>query len=152
MKMKCPVAVMITLVLLSPVVVGGDWLHGHRHGNSPCDCHGQAGPDTIYSHSALSPAVDAAWGYTSAASACCGGSMGIPHFASPAGFHSWHGQSGVISRGHGRSVPRHGSFLSGFEGIPSMDGGGIHYRYPYHSYRRPWAHPGTPSTNVTIVW
>lgn len=44
------------------------------------------------------------------------------------------------------------SFLSGYEGLPNMDGGGIHYRYPYHSYRRPWAHPGPATTNISIVW
>ncbi len=47
--------------------------------------------------------------------------------------------------------PYHG-FLSGYEGLPSMDGGGVHQRYPYHSYRRPWFHPGPASSNVTIVW
>jgi hypothetical protein len=41
---------------------------------------------------------------------------------------------------------------TGFEGLPNMDGGGINYRFPYHSYRRPWAHPGPPVTNVSIVW
>lgn len=45
-----------------------------------------------------------------------------------------------------------GSGFTGFEGLPNMDGGGINHRYPYHSYRRPWAHPGPVSTNVNIVW
>jgi len=42
--------------------------------------------------------------------------------------------------------------LTGYEGLPNMDGGGVHGRYPYHSYRRPWFHPGPKSANVTIVW
>ena len=45
-----------------------------------------------------------------------------------------------------------GNDLTGYEGLPNMDGGGVNHRYPYHSYRRPWAHPGPPSTNVSIVW
>lgn len=28
----------------------------------------------------------------------------------------------------------------------------VHYRYPYYSYRRPWAHPGPLVPNVTIIW
>lgn len=43
-------------------------------------------------------------------------------------------------------------FLSGYEGLPFMDGGGVHQRYPYHSYRRPWFHPGPASANISIVW
>lgn len=30
--------------------------------------------------------------------------------------------------------------------------GGIHPRYPYYSYRRPWYPPGPASANVTIIW
>jgi len=29
---------------------------------------------------------------------------------------------------------------------------GIHDRYPYYSYRRPWYTPGRPSQNVNIIW
>lgn len=73
------------------------------------------------------------------ASACCGMTAGpggvahlglvhsMIHVAGPAGY-------------------------SGYEGLPGMDGGGVHGRYPYHSYRRPWAHPGPKSANVSIVW
>jgi hypothetical protein len=152
MKKICPLIVLFTMLLLSPSVDAGDWLHGHRHGDTHCDCHADRGTNTDYFHPAINPAVDAAWGYTSAASACCGGSMGISHFGSSPTFHSGYAQSGTFSHGHLWPLRHHGSFLSGFEGIPSMDGGGIHHRLPYHSYRRPWAHPGTPSTNVTIVW
>ncbi|MCA9064752.1 MAG: hypothetical protein KDA96_16890 [Planctomycetaceae bacterium] len=45
-----------------------------------------------------------------------------------------------------------GSGLTGYEGLPNMDGGGTHDRLPYHSYRRPWFHPGPPAKNITIVW
>ena len=31
-----------------------------------------------------------------------------------------------------------------------MGGGGIHYRYPYYSYRRPWYSPGPAVRNYTI--
>lgn len=30
--------------------------------------------------------------------------------------------------------------------------GGLHNRYPYYSYRRPWFTPGPASRNVTIIW
>lgn len=30
--------------------------------------------------------------------------------------------------------------------------GGLHERYPYYSYRRPWYTPGPASLNATIVW
>jgi hypothetical protein len=29
---------------------------------------------------------------------------------------------------------------------------GLHVRYPYYSYRRPWYHAGPPSVNVSIIW
>jgi hypothetical protein len=33
---------------------------------------------------------------------------------------------------------------------PPVDG--VHARYPYYSYRRPWYTAGPASANVTIVW
>lgn len=35
---------------------------------------------------------------------------------------------------------------------PEAWAGGIHERFPYYSYRRPWYTPGQSSLNVTIVW
>lgn len=29
---------------------------------------------------------------------------------------------------------------------------GLHLRYPYYSYRRPWYPAGPASVNVTIIW
>ena len=57
-----------------------------------------------------------------------------------------HGYGGY----YGSPDPR--SFESGFENLPDMDGGGVHHRLPFHSYRRPWAHPGIADTNINIVW
>jgi hypothetical protein len=54
--------------------------------------------------------------------------------------------------GHFHHHAHHSRGLTGYEGLPNMDGHGVHGRYPYHSYRRPWAHPGPMSTNITIVW
>jgi hypothetical protein len=31
-------------------------------------------------------------------------------------------------------------------------GGGLHPRFPYYSYRRPWYYDGPASTNVNIDW
>jgi hypothetical protein len=35
---------------------------------------------------------------------------------------------------------------------PQAYAGGLHERFPYYSYRRPWYYPGPVSLNVTIVW
>ena len=35
---------------------------------------------------------------------------------------------------------------------PQAYAGGLHERFPYYSYRRPWYTPGPASLNVTIVW
>lgn len=88
-----------------------------------------------------------------AAAACCGPGTGLAQIA---GVYSHHGVCSHhrVNGHHGvyGQYPYSGSFLSGYEGLPNMDGGGVHYRYPYHSYRRPWFHPGPPSTNISIVW
>lgn len=94
------------------------------------------------------PVVENACACSAVASACCGVGGGMLPLGDLYGSGSLYGTSAA----QGHRTPAHGSFLSGYEGLPDMDGGGIHHRYPYHSYRRPWAHPGTPSTNVTIVW
>jgi hypothetical protein len=73
------------------------------------------------------------------ATACCGmtaGFGGVAHLGAMYGMSHMGGPGGY----------------TGYEGLPNMDGGGVHGRYPYHSYRRPWAHPGPRSTNVSIVW
>lgn len=51
---------------------------------------------------------------------------------------------------YGSPDPR--SFESGFESLSNMDGFGVHHRLPFHSYRRPWAHPGIADNNINIVW
>ncbi len=58
-----------------------------------------------------------------------------------------HGYGG---RYYGSPDPR--SFESGFESLPNMNGGGVHHRLSFHSYRRPWAHPGIADNNINIVW
>ena len=61
------------------------------------------------------------------------------------------GGAAQIGMAYGMHVAGSGG-PTGYEGLPNMDGRGLHGRYPYHSYRRPWAHPGPMSTNVSIVW
>ncbi|MBL8816652.1 MAG: hypothetical protein JNL58_11530 [Planctomyces sp.] len=80
------------------------------------------------------------------AAACCGIGSGLAHIAGVYGHHQLH-----IAHGY-HGTPYSSGFLTGYEGLPNMDGGGVHYRYPYHSYRRPWFHPGPHSANVTIAW
>lgn len=76
------------------------------------------------------------------AASCCGLGGGVSHVA------GYYGLQGIAPFGPG--VPR--SYLTGYEGLPDLDGGSINYRYPYHSYRRPWFHPGPRATNISIVW
>lgn len=128
------------------------WLFGHGSG---CNCssgpvHHQPGFQMIQPAPAVyvAPMIENACACSAVASACCGVGGGMLPLGDLYGSGSLYG----TSAGYGHGSPAPGSFLSGYEGLPNMDGGGIHHRYPYHSYRRPWAHPGTPSTNVTIVW
>lgn len=144
--------IMVTLAMMAPAAEAGDLFHqGRRAG---CDCNGSpsrvayAPPVVPYSSPvAVAPIVENACACTAAAAGCCGVGGGMMQLGSLYGAGSIYGSHAAYS-----GSPAVGSFLSGYEGLPNMDGGGIHHRYPYHSYRRPWAHPGTPSTNVTIVW
>ncbi|MFN8710267.1 MAG: hypothetical protein ACK50J_26645 [Planctomyces sp.] len=114
------------IVALSDQGFAGGLLHGAFHHGSDCGCSGP------------SPAVYAApIEYSGLEVAGCCGAGGLGQIGGLYGADALYGG---------------GSFMSGYEGLPNMDGGGVHYRYPYHSYRRPWAHPGPPSTNVSIVW
>lgn len=38
------------------------------------------------------------------------------------------------------------------EAVVPGTNGGLHLRYPYYSYRRPWYPAGPASVNVTIIW
>lgn len=78
---------------------------------------------------------------------CCGVSGGIV----PLG--GLYGSSGFYGYGGGSDgSPNPRSFESGFENLPNMKGGGSHSRLPFHSYRRPWAHPGVVDNSINIVW
>ena len=52
--------------------------------------------------------------------------------------------------------PGYSSYSGGFGGVPaglsgmSGFGGGVHYRYPYYSYRRPWHFRGPTFLNRSI--
>ena len=66
-----------------------------------------------------------------------------PHAARYYGAHSW-------------SQPMSGDGINpeGAEGIfvgPAFSGG-LHVRFPYYSYRRPWYTRGAASLNVDIIW
>lgn len=114
------------------------------HGNSGCGCQSSA----PVRHSA--PLYNAGCACTAAASTCCG--MGGIH--NIGGIYMDSAVSAGSISGHGESwqgAYREGS-LTGYEGLPNLDGGGVNYRYPYHSYRRPWFHPGPRAANISIVW
>ena len=140
-----------TLVLVTAPGMAGDLFHGRR---AACDCNGSSNRVAYNAHVlayaqpvSVAPAIENACACTSAATSCCGVGGGMMQLG------SFYGAGSIYGSGYAHSgSPTVGSFLSGYEGLPNMDGGGVHHRYPYHSYRRPWAHPGTPSTNVTIVW
>jgi hypothetical protein len=55
---------------------------------------------------------------------------------------------GVFPMGQGFPASGMGDAGQGFGG-PSP---GVHARYPYYSYRRPWFTPGPRSVNVNIIW
>ncbi|MCX7399522.1 MAG: hypothetical protein NT138_17790 [Planctomycetales bacterium] len=141
----------VTLVLVTSPGMAGDLFRGRR---AACDCNGSSNrvaynaPVVVHAQPvSVAPAIENAYVYTSAATSCCGVGAGMMQLG------SFYGAGSIYGSGYAHSgSPTVGSFLSGYEGLPNMDGGDIHHRYPYHSYRRPWAHPGTPSTNVTIVW
>lgn len=142
----------ITLVVVPVSGMAGDLFHHGRR--AACDCNGSSAyvPYSVrlmaYAQPvSVAPAFENGCACTSAATGCCGFGGGMMQLGSLYGVGSMYGGMQSYS-----GSPAVGSFLSGYEGLPNMDGGGIHHRYPYHSYRRPWAHPGTPSTNVTIVW
>lgn len=154
MKMLIQSIVLATAMALgSGVSLAGDLFGLHRG----CNCNGPApvvavapvAPQPVFH---MAPAVGDACGCSAAVPTCCGlgGLAGIGSFYGANIAYGGHMAHGYSAGGYGSPAP--GSFESGFENLPNMDGGGIHHRYPYHSYRRPWAFPGTPSTNVTIVW
>ena len=100
--------------------------------------------------------MDADCGYAAAVPACCGvgGKVQLGSLYGSPGFYG-----GCHYRGYGPGYgggyygsPDPRSFESGFENLPNMDGGGVHHRLPFHSYRRPWAHPGIADNNINICW
>jgi hypothetical protein len=141
-----------TFLLVTNSGEAGDLFHHGRR--ATCDCNGSSAqvaynaPVLAYAQPIrVAPAIENACACTSAATGCCGLGGGMMQLG------SFYGAGSIYGAGDAHyGSPAVGSFLSGYEGLPNMDGGGIHHRYPYHSYRRPWAHPGTPSTNITIVW
>jgi len=111
-----------------------------------CDQCATSDPVLVYEHAypngncgCCQPAMSADCGCHAVATACCGMTAG---FGGVARMGAIYGMSHLARRGG----------YTGYEGLPNMDGGGLNGRYPYHSYRRPWAHPGPRSTNVSIVW
>jgi len=105
------------------------------------------------------PEVYASCGRDAVPSCCGAGGAGVG-MVQPG---SLYGSTGLYGGGHpggyghgygggyyGSPDPR--SFESGFENLPNMDGYGVHHRLPFHSYRRPWAHPGIADNNINIIW
>lgn len=100
-------------------------VYEHAHRSRDCDC--------------CQPVLCADCRCHAVATACCGMSAG---FGGAAQLGAIYGMSHLATPGR----------YTGYEGLPNMDGGGLNGRFPYHSYRRPWAHPGPQSVNVSIVW
>ncbi len=119
------------------------------HGSAGCGCQ-QSSAATVYAAPAVwhaAPAVQAGCNCGIAAASCCGmgGAGGVGMLYAD--------QFGGMATSTGGFDPGAGSSgLTGYEGLPNMDGGCENYRYPYHSYRRPWFHPGPQATNISIVW
>ena len=131
----------------------------HKHGGSDCGCNTQTVAVVATPVVHVAPVADCGCACASVATSCCGVGGGISHLGNVYGLGV---QSDVLTSGHvggtgfgsaGSGVYAGGGLgLTGYEGLPNMDGGGTNHRYPYHSYRRPWAFPGPTSTNVSIVW
>ena len=125
-------------------------------GSMDCGCsqHAEHGSPMMYAPPTMhaAPVMDSGDSYVAAVPSCCGaGGVG----GGLAGLGSLYGSPGIYGGGRGfgswRS-PDPRSFESGFESLPNMDGGGVHHRLPFHSYRRPWAHPGIADNNINIIW
>ena len=127
---------------------------GAHAGLPGCGCsHGPMHDSPVLSHYARvvysDPGIDVGCNCASVASSCCGVGGGLAQIGNLYGSEGVYG--GNFGGGQYGSVdPR--SFQSGFESLPNMDGGGTHHRLPFHSYRRPWAHPGIADNNINIVW
>ncbi|MCA9058165.1 MAG: hypothetical protein KDA85_06685 [Planctomycetaceae bacterium] len=135
----------LTMGLGMATADGGCSHCGTSSGCSSCGQH--AAPCAQGGCQSCAPAAVAGCGCSSIAAGCCGTGFGL---AQAGQLYAWQSmQSGYgVSAGYGMT----GSGLTGYEGLPNMDGGGTHDRLPYHSYRRPWFHPGPPSKNISIVW
>jgi hypothetical protein len=57
---------------------------------------------------------------------------------------------GVVPLGAGMAGPAGYGYGPPYTAVSAV--GGLHDRYPYYSYRRPWYSPGPASVNVTILW
>ena len=97
----------------------------------------------IYAAPEMAPSFE----HAATVQSCCGVGGGIVPLGSLYGSAGFYGYSGID---YGSRDPR--SFESGFENLPNMDGGGVHSRLPFHSYRRPWAQPGVVDNSINIVW
>ena len=70
-----------------------------------------------------------------------------PPLVSPQGYYVPYTGVGVNMVAPGMAFPH------GYPGVPSFGPApGLHARYPYYSYRRPWYTPGPASLNVNIIW
>jgi hypothetical protein len=104
-----------------------------------------ARPDATYVRPAMAcgpvvPAVTAVPVYAPCPTSVCG-PFGPPQFGNAPG------------PGTGVAVPPvPPAYLAAPTGFYASPVCGIHDRYPYYSYRRPWYTAGPASANVTIVW
>ncbi|MCA9036430.1 MAG: hypothetical protein KDA91_14950 [Planctomycetaceae bacterium] len=142
-RMLGPAALMVVFVAMNSTAVQGGL--NHLFGGSGCNCNSSQ-PQVSYVpvQPVVAPVMQAGCACSSAAAGCCGmgglGSVGGLYMDAAAGM------------GYGPAFGMVGQGMTGYEGLPNMDGGGVNYRYPYHSYRRPWANPGPRAANVSIVW
>lgn len=121
-------------------------------GGPGCGCgNQQAHVAPVYASPMMQvgPAVQAGCACAAVPSYSGGAGVGMGQLGSLYGSSELYG-GGMVGRFSGSADPN--SFQSGFENLPNMDGGGTHRRLPYHSYRRPWAHPGIADNNINIVW
>ena len=140
MSKKIKAAVSVCSVILVCAFAVEVKAGGLLHGKGGCGCTGSSAQPVyvpsypVVHHIPSAPVVHAGCACSSVASTCCG-LGGLQGFSGLT-------MASAIDAGHLAGMGgHHGGSLTGYEGLPNMDGGGVNHRYPYHSYRRPWFHP-----------
>ena len=106
---------------------------------------------TCYSQTAVGTAIQQGCSTCGCITCGCSGFSGTSVLiASKLGLATWPGSvSGGWSSATEQSFPL--SSRGNSDWLPGNGSGAVHYRYPYYSYRRPWAHPGAECDHCMVT-